>query len=124
MTEETKQKQNKDEKPLEKMTVKDLKEIAIEIPHDHQTVAVSDMKKDELIAFIKEARGIVDEEPVKKKKISAKAVKIPLTKTEIKQKIRTLRQEKKAAQETKEPKKVDILRRQINKLRKLTRKIA
>ena len=124
MTEETKQKQNKDEKPLEKMTVKDLKEIAIEIPHDHQTVAVSDMKKDELIAFIKEARGIVDEEPVKKKKISAKAVKIPLTKTEIKQKIRTLRQEKKAAQETKEPKKVDILRRRINKLRKLTRKIA
>jgi len=124
MTEETKQKQNKDEKPLEKMTVKDLKEIAIEIPHDHQTVAVMDMKKDELIAFIKEARGIVDEEPVKKKKISAKAVKIPLTKTEIKQKIRTLRQEKKAAQETKEPKKVDILRRRINKLRKLTRKIA
>lgn len=124
MTEETKQKQNKDEKPLEKMTVKDLKEIAIEIPHDHQTVAVMDMKKDELIAFIKEARGIVDEEPVKKKKISAKAVKIPLTKTELKQKIRTLRQEKKAAQETKEPKKVDILRRQINKLRKLTRKIA
>lgn len=123
MTEESKMKQHKDEKPLEKMTVKDLREIALEIPHDHTSVAVRDMKKDELVAFIKEARGIVDEEPVKKK-VSAKAVKIALTKTQIKQKIRTLREEKKAAREAKEKNKADILRRRINKLKKQSRKIA
>lgn len=124
MTEETKKKQNMEEKTLEKMTVKDLKEIALEIPHDHETVAVRDMKKDELVAFIKEARGIVDEKPVKKKKVSAKAEKIALTKPEVKQKIRTLRDEKKAAQEAKEKDKAEILRRRINKLKKQSRKIA
>ena len=123
MTEESKKKQHKDEKPLEKMTVKDLRDIALEIPHDHATVAVRDMKKEELVAFIKEARGIVDEEPAKKK-VSVKAEKVALTKPEVKQKIRTLRQEKKAAQDAKETKKADILRRRINKLKKLSRKIA
>jgi hypothetical protein len=123
MTEESKKKQHKDEKPLEKMTVKDLRDIALEIPHDHATVAVRDMKKEELVAFIKEARGIVDEEPAKKK-VSVKAEKVALTKPEVKQKIRTLRQEKKTAQDSKEKKKADILRRRINKLKKLSRKIA
>ena len=123
MTEESKKKQHKDEKPLDKMTVKDLRDIALEIPHDHATVAVRDMKKEELVAFIKEARGIVDEEPAKKK-VSVKAEKVALTKPEVKQKIRTLRQEKKAAQDAKETKKADILRRRINKLKKLSRKIA
>ncbi len=123
MTEESKKKQHKDEKPLEKMTVKDLRDIALEIPHDHATVAVRDMKKEELVAFIKEARGIVDEEPAKKK-VSVKAEKVALTKPEVKQKIRALRQEKKAAQDAKETKKADILRRRINKLKKLSRKIA
>ncbi|HOO37275.1 MAG TPA: transcription termination factor Rho [Deltaproteobacteria bacterium] len=123
MTEESKKKQHKDEKPLEKMTVKDLRDIALEIPHDHATVAVRDMKKEELVAFIKEARGIVDEEPAKKK-VSVKAEKVALTKPEVKQKIRALRKEKKAAQDAKETKKADILRRRINKLKKLSRKIA
>ena len=123
MTEESKKKQHKDEKPLDKMTVKDLRDIALEIPHDHATVAVRDMKKEELVAFIKEARGIVDEEPAKKK-VSVKAEKVALTKPEVKQKIRVLRKEKKAAQDAKETKKADILRRRINKLKKLSRKIA
>lgn len=123
MTEESKKKQHKDEKPLEKMTVKDLRDIALEIPHDHATVAVRDMKKEELVAFIKEARGIVDEEPAKKK-VSVKAEKVALTKPEVKQRIRGLKQEKKAAQDAKETKKADILRRRINKLKKLSRKIA
>lgn len=123
MTEENTKKQPKDEKPLEKMTVKDLREIALEIPHDHTAVAVRDMKKEELVAFIKEARGIVDEEPVQKK-APAKVVKTVLTKTEIKQKIRTLRLEKKSAHEANEKTRVDILRRRINKLKKQSRKTA
>lgn len=122
MTEETKKKQHKEEKPLEKLTVKDLREIALEIPHDHATVAVRDMKKDELVAFIKEARGIVDEAPEKKKK--KVAAKTALTKPEIKGKIKTLKQEKKSAQDAKEKKKIDILRRRINKLKKQSRKTA
>ena len=44
MTEKTKINEHKEDKPLEKMTVKDLKEIALEIPHDHDKVAVRDMK--------------------------------------------------------------------------------
>ncbi|HOO45028.1 MAG TPA: transcription termination factor Rho [Deltaproteobacteria bacterium] len=122
MTEEGKKKQHKEEKPLDKMTVKELKEVALEIPHDHAAVAVSDMKKDELLAFIKEARGIVDEEPVKKKKKAQ--VKVALTKPEIKAKIKKLRQEKKAAQTAEEKKKAKALRHRISRLKKQSRKIA
>jgi len=122
MTEESKKKHHKEEKPLEKMTVKELKEVALEIPHDHATIAVRDMKKDELLAFIKEARGIVDEEPVKKKKKAH--VKIALTKPEIKAKIRKLQEEKKAVQTSEDKKKAEILRHRINKLKKKSRKIA
>lgn len=121
MTEETKKKQ-KEEKPLEKMTVKELKEAALVIPHDHTEIAVSDMKKDELIAFIKQARGIVDEEPARKKK--KVAVKVALTKAEIKEKLKALRQEKKAGQETLDKKTAKTLRRRISKLKKQTRNIA
>ena len=123
MTEKTKKNEHKEDKPLEKMTVKDLKEIALEIPHDHDKVAVRDMKKDELVAFISEARGIVVEKPVKKK-VPVKAKKVALTKAEIKQKIKTLKQDKNAAQGAKKKDKADILRRRINKLKKQSRKPA
>ena len=123
MTEKTKKNEHKEDKPLEKMTVKDLKEIALEIPHDHDKVAVRDMKKDELVAFISETRGIVVEKPVKKK-VPVKAKKVALTKAEIKQKIKTLKQDKKAAQGAKKKDKADILRRRINKLKKQSRKPA
>jgi hypothetical protein len=53
MAEEKKEK--KEVKALEKMTVKELRAIATDIP---RSIAVHDMKKDELIAFIKEARGV------------------------------------------------------------------
>ena len=64
MSEETHKKEN-NEKHLEKLTIKELREIAAEIPHEK---AVHEMKKEELVAFIKEARGIKDETPAKKKK--------------------------------------------------------
>ena len=122
MTEESKKKHQKEEKPLEKMTVKDLKEIALEIPHDHANVAVSDMKKDELISFIKQARGIEEEAPAKKKKKAA--VKIALTKKDMKLKIKELHKEKQAARQEKDLNKVHIIRRQTSRLKKRTRKIA
>jgi hypothetical protein len=120
MAEETKKKEHKkEEKSLEKMTVKELRAIALEIP---RAVAVHDMKKAELIACIKEARGIKDEGPAKiKKKVVAK---IKLSKSEIKGKIKKLKEEKKAAQASKDRKQIDILRRRISHLKKLTRRYA
>ncbi|MGO9137000.1 MAG: transcription termination factor Rho [Syntrophales bacterium] len=120
MVEETKKKEHKkEEKSLEKMTVKELRAIALEIP---RAVAVNDMKKAELIACIKEARGIKDEVPAKiRKKVVAK---IKLSKNEIKGKIKQLKEEKKAAQASKNRKLIDILRRRISHLKKQTRKFA
>ena len=118
MSEETKKKVSKKEKSLEKMTVKELKAIAMEIP---RAVAVHDMKKGELIAFIKEARGIKEEEPVKiKKKVIEK---IKLTKSEIKGKIKQLKEEKKAAQDASNRKRIDLLRYRISRLKKQTRRM-
>jgi hypothetical protein len=120
MVEEIKKKEHKkEEKSLEKMTVKELRAIALEVP---RAVAVHDMKKAELIACIKEARGIKDEGHVKiKKKV---AEKIRMSKSEIKGKIKLLKEEKKAAQALKNRKKIDFLRRRISHLKKLTRKFA
>jgi hypothetical protein len=120
MAEETKKKEHKkEEKSLEKMTVKELRAIALEIP---RAVAVHDMKKAELIACIKEARGIKDEGPAKiKKKVVAK---IKLSKSEIKRKIKKLKEERNAAQASKDRKQIDILRRRISHLKKLTRRYA
>ncbi|MDT8274319.1 MAG: transcription termination factor Rho [Desulfomonilia bacterium] len=122
MTEETKKKFQKEEKPLDKMTVKELKEIAMAIPHDHTEIAVSDMKKDQLLSFIKEVRGILDEKP--EKKVKKTAEKVPLSKGEIKAKIKDLQKEKQAVRNQNDEKLVHVLRRRISRLKKMTRKIA
>ena len=58
------------EKPLEKMTVKALREIAKEIP---EITGVHGMKKEELLVAINEVRG-VKEEAVKEEAVKAEAV--------------------------------------------------
>jgi hypothetical protein len=126
MTEETKQKEphvkqppgKPTEKSLEKMTVKELREIAIDIPH---VQAVHDMKKAEIIAFIREARGIKDEAPALKKK---KIVKLKMAKPALKAKIRELQGLKIQALEEKRAKEVRVLRRRISRLKKKSRKAA
>jgi len=115
----TKKKEGKEEKSLEKMTVKELRAIAMEMP---RSIAVHDMKKDELIAFIKEVRGVRDQEPVRAEKKIVK--KIKLTKSEMKGKIKKLKEEKKEAQATNKKKKSDFLRRRISHLKKQTRRFA
>ena len=64
------------EKPLEKMTVKALREIAKEIP---EITGVHGMKKEELLVAINEVRGVkeeaVKEEAVKEEAVEAEAVK-------------------------------------------------
>ena len=116
MSEETHKKEH-DEKHLEKLTIKELREIATGIPHER---AIHDMKKDELVAFIKEARGIKDETPVKKKK---HLVKIKMTKPELKARIRELKAMKMQAMESNENKKVVMLRQQISQLKKKSRRV-
>ena len=57
--------QKEKEKPLDKMTVKELRTIALEIPN---LTGVHAMKKDQLLRVIKETRGITEEKPLKKRK--------------------------------------------------------
>ena len=107
------------EKPLDKMTVKELREIAKEIPGIQ---GVHAMKKDELLAKIKEFRGIRDAAGPRKKKKKVKK-SLPNVK-DLKEKLHLLREEKKMALKGRDGKKVDVLRRRINRMKKLTRKAA
>jgi len=124
MEEETKQEEKQaqeekaPEKPLDKMTVKELREIALGI---EGITGVHAMKKEELLKAVKEVRGIVEEEPEKETK---KAPKLEASVQALKQKIVALKKEKEAARKTKDKKKVDIYRRRINRLKKKTRKAA
>ena len=99
------------EKPLEKMTVKELREMAKDIPG---ITGVHGMKKDELIVEIKKAKGIKDE-PIKKADASI---------AELKQKIKTLKGQRREALEAKDKKKATIFRRRISRLKKKTRRAA
>jgi hypothetical protein len=107
MSEETPKKELNG-KHLEKMTIKELREIAAEIPHER---ALHDMKKEELVAFIKEARDIKGDTTVKKKK---HVVKIKMTKAELRARIRELKVSKGQALESNEKKKIAMLRHQMS----------
>ena len=115
--EEKKAEKKVDEKPLDKMTAPELREVAKQIPG---VTGTSAMKKADLLSTIKEFRGIKDEEPAKEKKIKvAGSVQSP---KELKLKITGLREEKEKAREAKDKKKIEILRRRINRMKKKTRK--
>ena len=107
------------EKPLEKMTAKELREIAKDIPG---ISGVHAMKKDELLAVIKEDRGIKDKKPVKK--VEKKADKVTLSVKDLKKKIALLREEKEVARKAKDRKRLNVLRRRMNRMKKLTRRVA
>ena len=112
MTDEVKKKDRHEGRPLDKMTITELRDIALEIP---RTAAVHDMKKEELLSLIKEYRGIKEEAPSKK---------APETISQIKVRIRKRKTEKAAACETKDRKKAAMLRRRISRMKKQTRRIA
>ena len=122
MAEEVKNDKQQTEKPLDKMTVVELREAAKkEIP---DIKGVSGMKKDQLLAAMKEARGINDEKPAKKKKKKAAGPKKEMTIREMKQEIVRLRAEKESIRPEGDKKKIEIIRRRINRLKKMTRKAA
>lgn len=98
------------DRPLEKMTVKELREIGLLVP---TMVGVHSMKKDELVAGLKEVYGIEDE--VKEASRDVRRAKNV---------IKDLRQEKEQAREAGDKQRVEVLRRKINRMKKKTRKLA
>jgi hypothetical protein len=104
-----KEQKEKKEKPLDKMTAKELREMALGM---EGIVGVHAMNKSELVAAIKEAQGVEDE----KKRDKSMDVR------SIKKKIRELRSQKEAMREAGEKDKVQILRKKINRLKKKTRR--
>ena len=98
-------------KPLEKMTVKDLREMAKDMPG---IVGVHGMKKEELIVAIKEVKGIKDD-PVKKKSASV---------ADIKKQIKAMKIQRQDALEANDRKMATIYKRRISRLKKKSRKAA
>jgi hypothetical protein len=109
---------------IDKMTVKELRDLAKEC----DVTGTSGMKKDELLASIKAAKGIVDEKPqaAAPKKVAKKgpsAKKAPITSVrECKALINVLRSEKITAKSSGDQTTVEVLRRRINVLKKKSRK--
>ncbi len=106
-----KKEKEKKEKPLDRMTAKELREVALGIP---EIVGVHGMNKFELLSAVKKAKGIVDE-VAKESDVSVR---------EIKKKIRELKVLKTEANENKDKAKAKILRRRIGRLKRKTRKAA
>jgi len=90
----------KKEKPLEKHTAKELREMALGLPGVH---GVHAMKKEELIAAIRAAKGITEPEAKKAKELRAKREEL-------------LQQ--------RNWKMAEILRKRISRLKKKTRRAA
>jgi DNA-binding ferritin-like protein len=99
------------EKPLEKMTAKELRELAKEIP---EITGVHGMNKAELISSVKQARGIVEDA----RRQSDASVR------DIKKKIKELQAVRNTALESNDSKMADIYRRRISRLKKKTRRAA
>ena len=99
------------EKPLDKMTVKELREIAKEIP---DIIGVHGMNKGDLLVAIKESRGITDAP----KKKSGGSVR------DIKAKIKALKVKRVAAISENDKQRSAIYKRQISRLKKKSRRAA
>jgi hypothetical protein len=111
----------KKEKPLEKMTAKELREMALGLPGIH---GVHAMKKEELIVAIRAAKGIPEPETKKEKKIVSKKEKVILTVAQLKQKVKELRVKREELLQQRNLKMAEILRRRISRLKKRTRRAA
>ncbi len=99
------------EKPLDKMTAKELREVAKEIP---EITGVHGMVKADLLSAIKAARGIVDDTPARPSKAAGN----------IKGAIRDLKKARRTALEAKDGKMATIYKRRISRLKKKSRKAA
>ena len=111
----------KKEKPLEKLTSKELREMALAIGG---IFGVHGMKKEELITAIKKAKGLPEEEAKKVKRAPVKKEKVILTKAQLKQKVVELKAKKEEALQAENFKLAEILRKRISRYKKRTRRAA
>jgi len=130
----------KKEKPLEKMTAKELRKVALEIS---DITGVHAMKKEELLAAIRKARGTEEEvrdqvkeeveevkKEVKKEKKVKKKVEEKVEKkieggvADLKKKIREFKALRGEAVGKGDARMAKIYKRRINRLKKRTRKAA
>ena len=111
----------KKEKPLEKLTAKELREMALGMPGIH---GVHAMKKEELITAIRAAKGIAEPEHKKEKHAVVKKEKVVLSIAELKQKAKELRAKREELLGQKNWKMAQILRKRITRLKKKTRRAA
>jgi protein-arginine kinase activator protein McsA len=111
----------KKEKPLEKMTATELREMALGLPG---IAGVHAMKKEELLVAIRAAKGIPEPETKKEKKVHGKKEKLALTKPQLKQKVKELRAKKEEALQQNDWKMAAILKKKISRFKKMTRRVA
>ena len=110
----------KKEKPLEKLTATELREMALGIPGIE---GVHAMKKGELIAAIRKAKGLAEPDE-KERKAFAKKTKIVLTPAELKKRVRELRVKRGEAVDQRNWKMAEILRKRISRTKKMSRRAA
>jgi nucleotidyltransferase/DNA polymerase involved in DNA repair len=107
-----KERKEKKTRPLEKMTATELRKYALDLG---EISGVHGMNKEELLSAIKKVKGIKD--------AGKSAEKVSMR--DLKEKAAELRAQKLAAIAAGEPRrKIDILRRKANRLKKRTRKAA
>jgi hypothetical protein len=107
-----KERKEKKEKPLDRMTATELRKYALDLG---EITGVHGMNKEELLAAIKEVKGIKDEGKSTEK----------VSMRDLKEKAREMRVKKQEALAAGEPqKKIDILRKKANRLKKRTRRAA
>ncbi len=107
-----KERKEKKEKPLDKMTATELRKYALDLG---EIDGVHGMNKEELLSAIKKVKGIKEEGK------AAKTVNV----REMKEKAQAARTKKLEAIAAGEPqKKIDILRKKANRLKKKTRQAA
>jgi hypothetical protein len=107
-----KERKEKKEKPLDRMTATELRKYALEMG---EISGVHGMNKEELLSAIKKVKGIKDEGK-RPEKVSMR---------DLKEKAAQMRTQKLDAIAASEPrKKIDILRKRANRLKKRTRRVA
>ncbi|MBM4294936.1 MAG: transcription termination factor Rho [Deltaproteobacteria bacterium] len=107
-----KERKDKKEKPLDKMTATELRKYALNLG---EIVGVHGMNKEELLSAIKKVKGIKEEGK------AAKEVNV----RELKEKAQEARNKKmEAIASGASRKEVDILRKKANRLKKRTRQVA
>ena len=100
------------EKKLEKMTIKELREIALQIP---EIQGVHGMTKEELISALRKVYGITEE---------SKEVSISTKIKELKQKVKKFKKLAEEAKQNRDFKKYERYRKLASNFKKKTRKLA